>query len=87
MSMVAQEVFVRRDGFHVSLAKRFTDAASQYRSEIRVHWPEREVISDGKNILGVMALNVREGDLIAIAGEGEDEIQAVTELVRLLSEA
>jgi len=85
--MVAQEVFVRRDGFRVSLAKKFTDAASQYRSEIRVHWPEREVISDGKNILGVMALNVREGDLIAIAGEGEDEVQAVTALVRLLAEA
>lgn len=85
--MVAQEVFVRRDGFHVSLAKKFTDAASQFRSEIRVHWPEREVISDGKNFHGWMALDVRQGDLIAIAGEGEDEVQAVTALVHLLSEA
>ncbi|AEI39948.1 HPr family phosphocarrier protein [Paenibacillus mucilaginosus] len=75
--MRKESLTVRRQGFHVILAKQFTELAASFASEeIRVVWPARNIISDAKSILGVMALTA----------EGPEEDRAVEALAALWSE-
>ncbi|AFH60786.1 HPr family phosphocarrier protein [Paenibacillus caseinilyticus] len=85
--MRKESLTVRRQGFHVILAKQFTELAASFASEeIRVVWPARNIISDAKSILGVMALDVSAGDVLELTAEGPEEDRAVEALAALWSE-
>lgn len=72
-----------KTSFHILPARLFTKKAASFESEIRVIWEERNIISDGKSILGLMALGIKEGTVLTITAEGPDEDRAVEELADL----
>ncbi|AJY74804.1 HPr family phosphocarrier protein [Paenibacillus beijingensis] len=81
--MTTKEIIMRQNGFHVLFAKKLTTAAASFESEIRIVWQAKNVISDAKSILGVMALDVTKGTPVTLTAEGPDEERAVEELAVL----
>lgn len=84
--MITKEITMRQNGFHVIFAKKLTAAAASFESEIRIVWEAKNVISDAKSILGVMALDVTKGTPIILTAEGPDEEQAIEELSLLFDQ-
>ncbi|AIQ11956.1 HPr family phosphocarrier protein [Paenibacillus durus] len=75
--MKTKEIIVHHGGFNVVFAKKLTSAAEQFASQIRIVWEAKNIVSDAKSILGVMALDVAKGTAITLTAEGPDEEQAV----------
>lgn len=82
--MKKKQVEMKSNGFPVILAKLFAHKAAEYESEIRVVWEEKNIISDGKSILGLMAMEIKQGTRIVLTAEGTDEGRAVEELANWL---
>ena len=81
--MTEQEYVVQNNtGLHARPASRFVQKASTYKSKVRLRKGSREI--DAKSIIGVLELSVRKGDGITIIAEGEDEENAVKELIELI---
>ena len=57
--------------------------ASQYESAIYVQSEQRRV--NAKSIMGMMSLNLGEGEEVTVAAEGEDELDAVDGVEKFLS--
>lgn len=70
------QVTMPADGFHVLFAKQVSNGAAAYQSEIRIIWKEKNIISDMKSILGLMALEARKGTVLTLTFDGPDEEQA-----------
>jgi len=68
-------------GLHARPAAAFVRTAGRFQASIRVAHAGRE--ADGKSILEVLTLGVREGATIHVVAEGEDAREAVAALVRL----
>ena len=58
-------------GMHARHAGLLVRQTSQYRSDITISKDDRS--ANGKAILALMGLGIRQGDLIRITIEGEDE--------------
>lgn len=84
--MVKKEMVIHRDGFNVVFAKTFCTAAETFEAEIRVTWETKNIISDAKSILGVMAMEVRKGTAIILSADGPDEQDALQTLAGLLGD-
>lgn len=69
-------------GMHARHAGLLVKAASPYQSEIRLWKGERA--ADAKRILGLMGLGVKQGDLVRITVEGEDEDVAALALKKFM---
>jgi len=65
-------------GLHARHAGLLVRETKKYRSAVTVSCGGRAV--DGKRILNLMGLGVRQGDLLKITVEGEDEDLALQEL-------
>jgi len=78
--MKSKQVTMITDGFHVILAKQFSTVAAAFESEIRVVWEGKNIISDGKSILGLMALELKRGMSVTLTAEGPDEDRAIERL-------
>ena len=65
-------------GMHARHAGLLVREAERYASRVTVAKGEKE--ADGKRILGLMGLGVKQGDLIRVTVEGEDEDRAALEL-------
>jgi len=65
-------------GMHARHAGLLVREASRYHSDITVSKGDRS--ANGKAILALMGLGVRQGDLIRVTIEGEDEDTALHEL-------
>lgn len=71
-------------GMHARHAGLLVQEARKYASAVSIGLGERAV--DARRIMGVMALGVRQGDVVTITVEGEDEDQAATALKHFLWE-
>jgi phosphotransferase system HPr (HPr) family protein len=60
----------------------FVQTASKFASRIQIQVETKKV--NAKSIMGVISLGVLEGQEVAISAEGEDEEQAVSELIGFL---
>ena len=69
-------------GMHARHAGLLVREAERYASRVTVAKGEKE--ADGKRILGLMGLGVKQGDLIRVTVEGEDEDRATLELKAFL---
>lgn len=69
-------------GMHARHAGLLVREAERYASRVTVAKGEKE--ADGKRILGLMGLGVKQGDLIRVTVEGEDEDRAALELKAFL---
>ena len=69
-------------GIHARPAALIVQAAAKFRSEIYLLKDGMEV--NGKSIMGVMMLAAEPESEVVIKADGEDEVQAVEELVRVI---
>ena len=71
-------------GLHARHAGLLVKAASAYQSAVTVYLGEKH--ADGKRILGLMGLGVKQGDVIKVEVEGPDEDVAALKLKAFLWE-
>jgi phosphocarrier protein HPr len=69
-------------GLHARAAARFVHLATRFASQIRV--ARESKVMDGKSIMGILLLAAARGTTITISAEGQDEVDAVEALVRLV---
>ena len=69
-------------GLHVRPATAFMELASRYRCAIRV--AKDDLVADGKSAISLMLLEAGRGTALTIAGDGDDETEAVDALVGLV---
>ena len=69
-------------GLHARPANMFIKTASEFKSAIKVAKEGKEV--DGKRLLAIMTLGVRQGESITITADGEDEKEAIAALEKLV---
>ena len=71
-------------GMHARPAARFVRVASCYHSDVVVSKSGKD--SDGRSILGILFLAARVGSRIVISVNGEDEVDALEALVKLVND-
>lgn len=74
---------INKLGLHARASTKFTQTASQYKSEVWVEKNGRRV--NAKSIMGVMMLAAAQGSIIQIEANGEDEQAAVDALKALIN--
>lgn len=72
-------------GLHARHAGMLVKAAEQYESAVTVSRGEKS--ADGKRILGLMGMGVKQGDVIKVTVEGPDEDEAALKLKAFLWES
>lgn len=71
-----------KTGLHARAAAVLVQTANKFESEIFIEKEGKKI--NAKSIMGVMSLAVSQGSQILITAEGEDEKEAVDELVELI---
>ncbi len=80
--MKEAEIQINNDlGLHARAAARFVHLANSFASRIWVAKDGTRV--DGKSILGLLTLAASKGTKLRVAADGDDEQQAVEQLVAL----
>jgi phosphocarrier protein HPr len=79
-----ETVIVNKTGLHARPASEFTRKATQFESEITIKNLTSEKEGNAKSIIAVMAMALSKGTGIRVSAEGDDEKQAVDELVALI---
>ena len=81
--MPDQVVEITNDvGLHARPAAVFSKKAAGFSSEITVSKGDRS--ANAKSIMSVLKLDVKKGDSITIATDGDDSDEALTELVKFI---
>lgn len=75
---------INKLGLHARASTKFTQTASQFKSEVWVEKNGRRV--NAKSIMGVMMLAAAKGSIIDIEATGADEAQAVAALQALVND-
>ena len=65
-------------------AALFVQVASKFNSRIYIMLDNKKV--NAKSIMGMMSLGMVEGEEVSVTAEGDDEEEAIAELVSLLGE-
>lgn len=73
---------INKLGLHARASTKFTQTASQFKSELWVERNGRRV--NAKSIMGVMMLAAAKGSVIEIEATGEDEQAAIDALQALI---
>ena len=83
--MIEAEVqIVNRLGLHARAAARFVHLSNRFVSRVTVARDGSTV--DGKSILGLLTLAAAKGTRLRLVADGDDEREALAELVRLVRE-
>ena len=81
--MPEKEVTITDDvGLHARPAAVFSKKAAGFSSEIAVSKGDRS--ANAKSIMSVLKLDVKKGDVITIATDGDDADEALAELVEYI---
>ncbi len=75
---------INKLGLHARASTKFTQTASQFKSEVWVEKNGRRV--NAKSIMGVMMLAAAKGSVIEIEANGEDEEAAIAALQTLIND-
>nr|MBN2278261.1 HPr family phosphocarrier protein [candidate division Zixibacteria bacterium] len=82
--MVEKKVkVINRLGMHARPSAMFVTHASRFKAEVFIEKDGLKVV--GKSIMGVMMLAAEKGAELIISAIGEDEKEAVEELVKLVA--
>lgn len=83
--MMTQETVVihNETGLHARPASMLVEEAENYESQVQIIYNDQEI--NAKSIMGIMSLGINQSEEITIAAEGEDEAEAVTGLVNLIT--
>jgi phosphocarrier protein len=83
--LVEREIQVTNKlGLHARPAAMLVQAASRFKSEIKLK--KEDVEANAKSILSVMMLAAEVGSYVILKAEGEDEAQAVEALAKMFEE-
>ena len=81
--MITKKVILNNEsGLHARPAALFVQTANKFTSDIYVELKGAKV--DGKSIMGVMSLGAFHGEEITLIARGEDEKEAISELIKLV---
>lgn len=83
MAKLSLEI-INKLGLHARASTKFTQTASQFKSEVWVEKNGRRV--NAKSIMGVMMLAAAKGSTIDIEATGPDEAQALAALEALVND-
>ena len=81
--MIEREILVG-PSFEASSAAKLVQAASQFKSRISLVLEEKT--ANAKSIMGIISLDLQDGNTIKIIADGEDEQQVIPELKKILGE-
>ena len=83
--MVKEEIeIINILGLHARASTKFTQTASQFKSEVWVTRNGRRV--NAKSIMGVMMLAAAKGSIIELEANGADETEAIAALKALVND-
>lgn len=83
--MVEKQIEIMNEtGLHARPAAMFAKAAGKFKSSVTVVCDGRK--ANAKSILGIISLGAAKGKIVTVSVEGEDEVEAVTTLVKLLED-
>ena len=71
-------------GLHARPASIFVQTSNKFSSDIEVEYDKKT--ANAKSILQVLSLGVKQGGRISLKIAGDDEIQALTTLKKLIAE-
>lgn len=75
---------INKLGLHARASTKFTQTASEFKSEVWVERNGRRV--NAKSIMGVMMLAAAKGSKIEIEATGEDEAEAIASIKALIND-
>ncbi|MBF4803660.1 HPr family phosphocarrier protein [Lancefieldella rimae] len=70
-------------GLHARIATEIAKTVHQCKSHITVHFNNIE--SDARDVIGLMALDIREGETLTVTIDGSDETKASASLKETLA--
>ena len=80
--MLQREVTIRNKlGLHARAASKLVSCATTFAADVWLLRGEREI--NGKSIMGVLTLAAGKGTVLGIRTDGDDEQQAMLELIQL----
>ena len=83
--MVTQKTTIRNTtGLHLRPAGLFCKTAVQFKS--RITFQHKDTTANAKSVLSVLGACVKCGDEIEFVCEGEDEEQALAEMIRIIED-
>lgn len=83
--MVSQKIRIKNPtGLHLRPAGLFCRTAVQFKS--RVTFRTGDTISNAKSVLSVLGACIKKGDEIELICEGEDESEALAEMIRIIED-
>ena len=83
--MLERDVTLENEvGLHARPAAVFSKAATRFDSSVKVVKSGAE--ANAKSVLSVLQLDVQKGDTVTIRTEGQDEKEALAELVKLVED-
>ncbi len=83
--MIREDVtIINKLGLHARAAAKLVNCASEYASNVQLVRNDQKI--NGKSIMGVMMLAASKGTALALEVQGEDEIEAVAALTKLIEE-
>ncbi|NIR48727.1 HPr family phosphocarrier protein [candidate division KSB1 bacterium] len=82
--MIQKKVRIKNKlGLHARPAAQFVKTAAQFKSDVFLGRDDHEV--NGKSIMGVMMLAAEMGSELTLSVDGEDEKEAMKELLGLIN--
>ena len=83
--MVSQKVKIKNPtGLHLRPAGLFCKTAVQFQSKITFRY--KDTTANAKSVLSVLGACIKKGDEIELVCEGEDEEQALAEMIRIIED-
>lgn len=83
--MVRQETIIKNPtGLHLRPAGLFCKTAMQFQSKIT--FQSKNTSANAKSVLSVLGACIKKGDVIELICEGEDEEQALAEMLRIVED-
>jgi len=82
--MEREFIISNEQGIHARPATNLVQKANKFKSNMFITY--NGITTDLKSIMGVLSLGITRGSLITIRIEGEDEVDALREITRILKE-
>lgn len=77
-----EKVIKVNSGLEARSVALFVQTASKFASKLQIQVDNKKV--NAKSIMGVISLSISDGENVVISADGEDEEQAVNELIKFL---
>lgn len=83
--MVSQKATIKNPtGLHLRPAGLFCKTAVQFQCKITFRY--KDTTANAKSVLSVLGACIKKGDEIELVCEGEDEEQALAEMIRIIED-